>query len=80
MNLFSHGACDSIHRHSVDGEGVVAPGGLVRMQSLTEAGVGMMFENHHRSGCCRAGGKDFSRVKICASRGGLSMKAFNLHR
>lgn|GEM_PF-5239648 len=58
----------------------MAPGGLVRMQSLTEASVGMTFENHHRSGRSRASGKDFGEVKICASRSGVSMKLFNLHR
>lgn len=58
----------------------MASGGLVRMQSLTKAGVGMMLENHHRSGRSRAGDNDFGKVKICASRGGVSMNAFNLHR
>lgn len=46
----------------------MAPGGLVRMQSLTEAGVGMTFEKRHKSGRSRAGGKDFGRVKICINR------------
>lgn len=58
----------------------MAPGCLIRTQSLTETGVGMMFEKHPKSGRRRAGGKDFGGVKICASRGGVSMKAFNLHR
>lgn len=40
----------------------------------------MTFENHHRSGRSRAGGKNFAGVKICAGRSGVSMKLFNLHR
>lgn len=56
------------------------PGGLVRMQSLTEAGMGMMFENHRRSGRCRTGGMNFERVKICVSHGRVSTKIFNRYR
>ena len=58
----------------------MAPGGLTRTEALAGADVGVTFENHHKSGRSRADGKDFGKVKICASRGGLSMKAFNLHR